>query len=753
MLAIISRVKTNKKFVAQIVFKTPGFFTAYTGTPVESPIVISSRLIRAFFNTVSADVLIKTTAEISGSFVTNFDGPVVKTPSNIISYVETANPNQIKELKLKIGTLSTDADYLLLNVPDATGYYDPANPLNNPGGYNVLPAPYNQYRPYRENVRLWTVYRIWDVYKDQIQFPETQPDQDEEPYNFGLTFPTKLNAAGEEEIIRGIYEIILIAAPYFNEKLSGGSYDDDDTGSYNIVNGLEGIDFNILVPDDYLYCVNPATGALEKIEQVDKVFTSTRLNLKDLQEFNASEGNRLYGYATEIQDMANANGLVSNVDPYTEVAYSALTSLNAGFVSTSFAYDQYVYYKDNTTKEFVLTGKVLEVVSETVLNVKDLTGNIPGNFDFIMYSWTEVTDFVYSGGTFLSASGTTVLGTDTEFTKYQVGQYLYYSDKDYAETALIGIIDEIVSDTEITLAAPVFLSITVGSQLYASNSSTVFLGTSFGQITSLGSEQSCYVFQGFSTEFTTQFNVGDSIYVVSNTYGEDQYKYNLLGQADSIPTDTVMLFYNPNDIPIEPGDWIWGNPNVLNFKDVDGRFKDFENGTYYSVIGSGTNFVNNFTKGQYIFYLESPANVYINIGQIFEIYSPTVVWMLDPIAGNPQTADILVSSWTLNTETANYADYKGKQNIVEIATEFPGWYYDKVGIMIDDNVINCINRKRYEFLQQVMCGKCNQDYLDFYAIYVAMLSAIEITEWDTAIEFYEKLKQICLEDSDVSCGC
>jgi hypothetical protein len=71
--------------------------------------------------------------------------------------------------------------------------------------------------------------------------------------------------------------------------------------------------------------------------------------------------------------------------------------------------------------------------------------------------------------------------------------------------------------------------------------------------------------------------------------------------------------------------------------------------------------------------------------------------------------------------------------------------------MVDPDVINCLNNKRYQFLQGVMCGKCDEEYLNFYGIYVGMNNAMEVQEWDRAVEFYEKLKEICACES--SCGC
>jgi hypothetical protein len=100
----------------------------------------------------------------------------------------------------------------------------------------------------------------------------------------------------------------------------------------------------------------------------------------------------------------------------------------------------------------------------------------------------------------------------------------------------------------------------------------------------------------------------------------------------------------------------------------------------------------------------------------------------------------------------NYNNYYGNPNLADIATQLPDWYETSVGVMVDPAVTNCLNRKRYEFLQGVMCGRCDGDYLLFYSDYVGMLAAMEVQDWPTAIDFYNKLKTQCSETNS-SCGC
>lgn len=103
----------------------------------------------------------------------------------------------------------------------------------------------------------------------------------------------------------------------------------------------------------------------------------------------------------------------------------------------------------------------------------------------------------------------------------------------------------------------------------------------------------------------------------------------------------------------------------------------------------------------------------------------------------------------------SYANYVGNVNLADIAATYPNWYVTRAAILVDPDLINCLNNKRYAFLQSVMCGKCNEEYLEFYGIYVGMLNAMDVGEWDAANEYYDKLKTICTEINckDNCCDC
>ncbi len=163
----------------QIVFRTSGFVKTYVSTTGNVPFVLSSGKKVIYATTTGNSPIVLTSGKKTSFFQTTSSWPIVKTPGAVVAFVVTPSPNPIKDLVPKEGTLEFTGDYTIINVPDATGDY---NASTNQGGYNVLPAPYNPYRPYRENVSLWTVYKIWNVYGDDTQTPDAQAEADDVPY-------------------------------------------------------------------------------------------------------------------------------------------------------------------------------------------------------------------------------------------------------------------------------------------------------------------------------------------------------------------------------------------------------------------------------------------------------------------------------------------------------------------------------------------------------------------------------------------
>ena len=133
-------------------------------------------------------------------------------------------------------------------------------------------------------------------------------------------------------------------------------------------------------------------------------------------------------------------------------------------------------------------------------------------------------------------------------------------------------------------------------------------------------------------------------------------------------------------------------------------------------------------------------------------YVYTLTFPTDPVSG-----DVIGGIYELILIAApiskNYSQYFNDPFLSDTAAQVQGWYRASVGVMVDPIVTNCLNRKRYEFLQGIMCGICDRDYLLFYSDYVGMLAAMEAQDWPTAIALYNKLKTQCSGDSNSSCGC
>ncbi len=387
---------------AQVIFRTQGVATSFTNTTNRIPIFLTPGAATRFLNTFQPTPFFQTGAVSSSFLTTNVSVPLFLTPSEAVSFFTTADRNTTKQLTPNIGTMEVSSGYTYVNVPDATGDY---NSTTNPGGYNVLPSPFNAARPYRDNVALWTVYRIWNVSGSDTISPDEQNEQYVVDYEYQLFFPTETNAAQEEEVIKGVYEIILIAAPYFNETDTGGTY----------------------------------------------------------------------------------------------------------------------------------------------------------------------------------------------------------------------------------------------------------------------------------------------------------------------------ASYSPS-------------------------------GSYYNLVGTGTTFLTTAEPEQYLFY-EDANGQFIKTGQIFQVVDDTNLLLYDAPEGSPSSTTQLFTSYSLNTETASYADYSGVANLYEIAKQYPGWFVGSAGLLVDALLINCLSRLRYEFLQGVMCGNCDEGYLHTYSLYIGMLNAMEAGEWLLAVDFYNKLKVICAERDASSCGC
>jgi hypothetical protein len=723
---------------AQVIFRTQGVATSFANTTNRIPIFLTAGAATRFLNTFQPTPFFQTTGVSSSFLTTNVNFPIFLTPSEAVSFFTTADRNTTKQLTPKIGTMEVSSGYTFVNVPDATGNY---NATTNPGGYNVLPTPFNAARPYRDNVALWTVYRVWNVYGSDTQSPDEQNEQYDINYEYQLFFPTETNAAQEEEVIKGVYEIILIAAPYFNETDTGGVYASNTAGIYYILTGADTNFADALIPGDYLYFVDETNGSLMEIEEVLKAFNNTTVALAAAAMNSPAEGARLYGSNTQITTAINSGG---TVDTYTSAPYVPVIGDSTTFTA-NFASGEFLYYVESATGDYKLMGDILKLVNPLTLNLINITENVATAGEGL-FSSLSLLNVINSEGTFDSTASLTIFGDAAcKFTLFTPGQSLYYQDGTTGLLEIIGTIDSIISDTELTISAAPINAPTSGERLFASDDNAISLNSSGGTFALYGSPSTYYTLTGIGTTFTS-FSASDYVYIVNaNNYAE-------LGQISFIQSDTSIVFYSTNDIAVTQGDFIIASSSQLSLIDITGAASSYETGSYYNLVGTGTTFLTTAEPEQYLFY-EDANGQFIYTGQIFKVFDDTNVWLYDAPEGSPSNTTQLFTSYSLNTETASYADYRGVANLYEIAKQYPGWFVGSAGLLVDALLINCLSRLRYEFLQGVMCGNCDEEYLHTYSLYIGMLNAMEAGQWLIAVDFYNKLKVICAERDASSCGC
>lgn len=721
----------------QVVLRTQGAATSFVNTTNGVPIFLTAGQAVRFLSTYAPTSLFLTGSVKQAYTTTNANFPVFLTPSEAIVFLTTVDTNSTKLLKPAIGTLEIATGYTFVNVPDATGDY---NALTNPGGYNILPLPFNAARPYRDNVALWTVYRIWNVYGSDTQSPDEQNEQYITPYTYQLFFPTQTNAAQEEEVIRGVYEIILIAAPYFNETDTGGVYDADSFGTYDLIYGTDTDFTTSLLVNDYLYYVDAATGSLIEMEQVSHIFSDTLLNLSGIPSNYPAEPSKLYGSVAQITTAINSGG---TVDTFTSAEYTPVQGTGTSF--NLLTEGNILFYVDVVTGDYKPMGTIFDVISPSNINIINPTENVATNGDVLVAYTTDSVPVINSGGTFDNEASLTITGTGTLFlTNFTVGQTLYYQDAATGALMEIGVIDSIIDDVTLTVASIVNTP-TLGQRLFAGDAGISVETTSGGTFDTYNPIGTYYSLTGAGVSFGP-FSPADYIYIVTDS------TYELLGQVAFIDNDT-MVFYSAPTIDVPQGSFIVGSSVALILKDVSGAFESYDTGTYYEVTGTGTTFLTTAEPNQYLFYEDSTSGLFIVMGKIFQVFNNTTIWLFEAPTGAASNTTQLFTSYSLNTETASYADYRGLDNLYEIAKQSPGWFVTSAGLLVDELLINCLSRLRYEFLQGVMCGRCDEGYLHTYSLYVGMLNAMEVGEWLLAVDFYNKLKVICAEQDGSSCGC
>jgi hypothetical protein len=237
----------------RIVFVTKGSSRAFFSTTATAPFFISSGSAISLFNSTSNATFFQSGSTNQTTFNTTRLAPIFQSSAISVSMFNTIDTGSVKLLQLRIGELTLNTPLSQVVVPDATGVYDP---VTNPGGYNPDGDPPVAGRPERENVYLWTVYRLWTRSGSDTLTPDNQNEEEDDPYEYTLTFPTE-EIDGETVTKKGLYEIILIAAPF------GTPYDNNNNkGNPKLANyAAEAKDWyetgvGIMVDPDVTNCLN-----------------------------------------------------------------------------------------------------------------------------------------------------------------------------------------------------------------------------------------------------------------------------------------------------------------------------------------------------------------------------------------------------------------------------------------------------------------------------------------------------------------
>ena len=96
-------------------------------------------------------------------------------------------------------------------------------------------------------------------------------------------------------------------------------------------------------------------------------------------------------------------------------------------------------------------------------------------------------------------------------------------------------------------------------------------------------------------------------------------------------------------------------------------------------------------------------------------------------------------------------------SVFEYATQQVEWFATAAPLPADQDIINCLNRARYAFLESVMCGNCDEGYLELYSKYVGALNAFEVGTEDSYKEgmaLFDEIREECNKlDCNCNCSC
>lgn len=180
--------------------RTGGISNAFASTTGQQTFIVCAGTYTAF-STITGGQVYFNAAGTAVVFAITSPNSVFSVTSGIKSvFTTTVEANPDKLLRLQNGDFDFATNYTSVTIADTTGVYDEQT---NPYGYQPPTDPPNPNRPYRSDLKLWTIYRIkTSSAPEQLVFPTSQANESEPDYTYSLTIPEN-----------GIYELIMIGAP------------------------------------------------------------------------------------------------------------------------------------------------------------------------------------------------------------------------------------------------------------------------------------------------------------------------------------------------------------------------------------------------------------------------------------------------------------------------------------------------------------------------------------------------------------
>jgi len=181
--------------------RTGGISNAFVSTTGRQTLFVCGGTYSAFTATPSGNIYFNSAGTAVAFAATTPNAIYPVTGGLYLAFTVTPQAAPDKLLVLKNGDFDFASDYSSVTLADVTGDY---NASTNPNGYQPAGDPPDPNRPYRSDLKLWTIYRILtsSTNPDQIIFPDSQASESDANYTYSLELPEA-----------GIYELIMVGAP------------------------------------------------------------------------------------------------------------------------------------------------------------------------------------------------------------------------------------------------------------------------------------------------------------------------------------------------------------------------------------------------------------------------------------------------------------------------------------------------------------------------------------------------------------